>query len=97
MGNITLTLNPQETFPPNGQQLVTNAVLAYGNSLGIGVDVFIQRVLAQVFTVPGIASAVVQLARTLNPNDTPSYGTSDIDIGQTEVSTWDISRIIVSV
>lgn len=93
----SITLNPQETFPPNGQQLVSNAILAYGNSLGIGVDVLIQRVQAAIFTVPGIASANVQIARTLNPNDTPNYVTTNIPIGQTEVSTWDLSRIVVSV
>lgn len=95
--NIILTLNPQETFPPNGQQLVAQAILAYGNSLGIGVDVFIQRVQAAIFSVTGIASAVVQLARTLNVNDIPSYGTSDIDIGETEISVWNLNRIVVSV
>jgi uncharacterized phage protein gp47/JayE len=95
--NIVLVLNPQETFPANGQQLVSEAVLAYGNTLGIGVDVFYQRVLAQIFTVPGIASATVQLARTLNPTDTPSYSASDVDIGDTEVSSWDLSRIVVSI
>lgn len=92
-----LTLNPQETFPANGQELVSEAILAYGNSLGIGVDVFIQRVQAAIFSVPGIASATVQLARTLNPNDIPVYGSADIDIGQTEVSSWDLSRINVSI
>lgn len=94
---VSLTLNPQETFPTNGQQLVSNAILAYGNSLGIGVDVFIQRVQAVVFAVPGIASANVQLARTIEATDTPIYSAADIDIGETEVSVWDLSRITVSV
>lgn len=94
---VNLTLNPQETFPANGQELIRQAIYNYGNSLGIGVDVFIQRVLSQVFTVPGVASATVQLARTANPSDTPSYSTSNIDIADIEVSEWDINRIIVSV
>lgn len=95
--NVVLTLNPQETFPANGQELVANAILAYGNSLGIGVDVFIQRVQAAIFSVPGIASATVQLSRTSNINDIPIYSTSDIDIAETEISVWDISRIFVSI
>lgn len=95
--NVVLTLNPQETFPANGQQLVSQAILLYGNSLGIGIDVFIQRVLAQVFTVGGIASAVVQLARTGTPSETPVFSSTDIDIGPTEISTWDIGRITVSI
>lgn len=94
---VTLTLNPQETFPANGQELVSEAILAYGNSLGIGIDVILQRVQAVVFSVPGIATATVLLARTLNISDTPSYVATDITIGQTEVSVWDLSRIDVSI
>lgn len=92
---VSLTLNPQETFPSNGLQLVSDAILTYGNNLGIGVDVFIQRVQAAIFTVPGIASSTVQLARTLNPNDSPVYSASDISITTTEISNWSLSRINV--
>ena len=94
---VILTLNPQETFPANGQELVAQAIAAYGNTLGIGTDVIIQRVQAAVFTVPGIASATIQLARTNNPNDTPTYVSTNILIADTEVSAWDVSRINVSV
>lgn len=95
--NVVLTLNPQETFPANGQELVAQAILAYGNTLGIGVDVIIQRVQAAVFAVPGISSATVQLARTLNVSTTPTYVSTNIDIGETEISVWDLSRINVSI
>lgn len=95
--DVVLTLNPQETFPANGQELVSQAILAYGDTLGIGIDVIIQRVQAVCFSVPGIASATVQLARTLNPTDTPSYVSTDINIGETEISVWDLSRINVSI
>ena len=94
---VVLVLNPQETFPANGQELVADAIKAYGDTLGVGIDVFIQRVQAAVFTVPGIASATVQLARTPTPSTTPAYGSIDIDIGPTEISVWDLSRINVSI
>lgn len=94
---VVLVLNPQETFPANGQELVSDAILAYGNTLGIGIDVIIQRVQAVCFSVPGISSATVQLARTLNISDTPAYVSTDISIGETEISTWDLSRINVSI
>lgn len=94
---VALTLNPQETFPDNGQELVAEAILAYGNTLGIGIDVIIQRVQAVCFSVPGIGSATIQLARTLSLSDTPSYGSSNIDIGETEISVWDLTRIEVSI
>lgn len=94
---VALILNPQETFPINGQQLVSEAILGYGDTLGIGLDVIIQRVQAVCFSVPGIASATVQLARTLSTSDTPSYGSTDVDIEETEISTWDLGRITVSI
>lgn len=95
--DVILTLNPQESFPSNGLTLVAEAILEYGNSLGIGTDVFIQKVQSVTFSVPGIARADIQLAKTNNLNDVPVYVTTDISIGQTEVSYWDISRISVGI
>ena len=94
---VTLTLYPEETFPPNGQDLVAAAINTYGNNLGIGVDVLLQRVLAQIFTVPGIASGVMQIASTNAPGDSPLFSTADIPIAENEVAIFDLSRITVTV
>lgn len=94
---VALTLYSEETFPPNGQDLVAEALNTYGNDLGIGVDVLLQRVLAQIFTVPGIASGVMQVAATNGPGDSPLYGTSDIPIQENEIAVFDLSRITVTV
>ena len=93
---VVLTLNSQETFPVDGLQLVAQAILNYGNSLGVGVDVLFQRVLSQIFTVPGIASGNLQIAATALATDTPTYGTSDLTILETEISVFDLSRIFVT-
>lgn len=94
---VSLTLYSEEVFPPNGQELVKAAILNYGNSLGIGVDVLFQRVLAQIFSVPGISSGNLQIASTNAATDTPSYGTADISIAENEVSLWDLVRITVTI
>lgn len=94
---VALTLYPEETFPPNGQDLVAAAINNYGNGLGIGVDVLLQRVLAQIFTVPGIASGLMQIAATNSPGDSPLYGTADIPIQENELAVFDLSRITVTV
>ncbi len=94
---VALTLYPEETFPPNGQDLVASAINTYGNDLGIGIDVLLQRVLAQIFTVPGIASGAMQIAATNGPGDSPLYGTSDIPIQENEIAVFDLSRITVTV
>jgi uncharacterized phage protein gp47/JayE len=94
---VTLTLYAEETFPINGLQLVQEAILAYGDSLGIGVDVLLQRVNCAIFAVPGVASGVMQLAATNGPDDAPSFGSADITIEENEVSVWDLTRIAVTV
>lgn len=94
---VVLTLYSEETFPPNGQDLVAESINTYGNNLGIGVDVLLQRVLAQIFNVPGIASGAMQIAATNGPGDSPLYGTADIPIQENEIAVFDLSRITVTV
>jgi uncharacterized phage protein gp47/JayE len=92
-----ITLDNSGTFPSNGEELVAQAIVAYGNSLGIGADVIRQRVEAAIFAIPGISTLNLQLARTSNPSNTPIFTSSNIAISDTEVSVWDISRVYVSV
>jgi hypothetical protein len=92
-----LTLYSEEEFPSNGTDLVAEAILAYGSSLGIGVDVLLQRVLCQIFDVSGIASGSMQIAATLAEGDSPSFGTSDISIGEAQISEWELDRINITV
>lgn len=94
---VQVSLYSGEAFPLNGVQQVAAAILAYGNSLGIGEDVLLQRVLAQIFQVPGISGGVMTIAATSSPNSTPTYGTSDIIISDDQVSVWDSLRITVTV
>lgn len=94
---VALTLYSEETFPTNGVDSVALSILNYGNSLGIGIDVLLQRVLAQIFNVPGIASGAMQIAATNLTTDNPSYGSADISIAENEVSVWDVSRIVVTI
>ncbi len=94
---VALTLYSEETFPVNGIVLVQNAINNYGNSLGVGIDVLFQRVLAQIFQVPGIASGNMQIAATALETDAPVYGTADIPIAENEISVFDLTRITVTV
>lgn len=94
--NVVLTLYSEENFPANGLALVQQAIFAYGESLGVGVDVLRQRVMCQIFTVPGVASGVVTLAATNSVGDAPAFAAADIPIGETEISVWDLNRINVT-
>lgn len=95
--DVVLTLYTEETFPTNGLELVELAILNYINNLGIGVDVLLQRVNAQIFTVPGIASGVMQLAATFEPTDVPSFSTSDIPIAENQISITQPALITVTI
>jgi len=90
--DVDLTLYDEETFPSNGVSLVKQAIVNYGSTLGIGEDVLFQRVLCQIFTVTGIASGNMQIASTLNEGDSPSFGTSDISIGESEIAVFSLTR-----
>lgn len=95
---VVLTLDSQENFPANGVQLVQQAIFNYGESLGVGINVLLQRVQAQIFQVPGIASGVMTMAFTLSPTTSPaSYSSADISISDNQISLWDLSRITVTV
>ena len=94
---VALTLYPEETFPNNGLQDVAISILNYGSGLGVGVDVLLQRVLAQIFNVPGIASGSMTMAATFSITNSPSFSSADIAIAESQISVWDISRINVTV
>src|SRR5690606_19221699 len=95
-GTVELTRCSEETFPSNGLELVAQAILAYGQSLGIGVDVLLQRVNAQIFEVSGIASGDMQLGFSTSEGGTHPFSASDISVDDIQISAWDISRINVT-
>ena len=92
-----LTLDGTGTFPATGVQSVTNALYNYGISLATGETVYQQRMLAQVFSTPGIASAVVSLAGTISTTATPSYAVADVPIATNQRANFDKVRIAVTV
>lgn len=92
-----ITLVTGVGFPVDGQQQVAQILKTYGDTLGVGLDVYIQRVQAEIFKVPGIISTTVQLAATNSPSSTPSYAGLDIPISQLQISVWDLTRISVSI
>ena len=96
--NLDLTLTTEETFPTNGIELVKQAIQLYGDSLGIGEDVFNQRVLCQIFEVSGIAKGNLTMTSTLNIGDSPSnFNANDISISDSQLAIFNISRMNVLV
>ena len=94
---VALTLYTEEIFPSDGTQQVALSIFNYGSGLGVGIDVLLQRVNAQIFTVPGIASGSMTMAATTLPNDSPSFSSSDIPIADNQISSWSLDKILVTV
>ena len=84
------------TYPVDGDDQIKAAAIAYGNGLGVGIDVNIAQLQAAVVTaVTGIDTITTYVDVV-----TPPTGTSNIDIddgtgGSVEVSTWDTGDITI--
>lgn len=86
----------EEDLPTEYVQSIKDSVLAHGNTIGIGVDIIVQRFYGEIYSgTNGLGNITVQIAKTDNPLDIPSYTTSNIKIGRAERSVFSLSRISV--
>jgi uncharacterized phage protein gp47/JayE len=86
------------TYPSNGDDLVEDAVLAYGQALLVGDDVepinaarLIVDPTANDYYVPGISHLVIRVGKTVSPT-----GTVPVTIADTEISVHASARITVT-
>lgn len=94
---INYSLYNEEIFPTDGVNQIINAVIESGNALDIAQDVIIQRLITAIYNnVAGISNISMQIGKTYNPTDTPTYANSNIAIGVKEESVFDVSRISVT-
>jgi hypothetical protein len=91
----TKTLYSEEEFQESGDDAIAEALLQYGNSVGIGKDFLIQRFIGPVVSVPGVGSVVLQIAVLSDLGDTPSYVSTNIAVTPRQVLVFDSSRIQV--
>ncbi len=98
------TKNFEETFPPDGLDLIRQAVYDFGStSFGYGDDLILQRFYTPVYAVPGIKDVSIRLAITDAPTPVPDdgrkgdYVEGNISIPPTAYTEWlnDPARIIV--
>jgi len=85
---VDLTVNAD--FP--GVSEVENRLLAYGNTLTIGQDVVVEPYIYGSFKdVPGILNVVIRIGTAASPTLD-----NNITINDTQISSWDSSRITVA-
>lgn len=94
---ITYQLYNEQVFPVNGEDQIAQAVVDSGNTLDIGEDVLIQRLIGAIYSnLQGIGNIAMLIGRTSSPFDTPSYTSGNIAIGLKEESLFDLTRVSVT-
>jgi hypothetical protein len=95
--DLQITLNPNVSFPSNGIDLVTNALVDFGNTLNIGENVFFQQLLCQIFEVQGVASGDMEIGGSVSGTVQPTLSTDNIIIDVTEIAVFSSERINITI
>jgi hypothetical protein len=93
--NITTAPDSSGTRPANYQSLIKNAIVAWGQALGVGANVKLWAINAPIAAIPGLDSVIIQMAATSTLVAPGSYGTSDITITSEQISLWSAAQILV--
>lgn len=98
---VTVSLNAEESFPSNGQNLIKDNILLWAsNNINVGVDVIRQKMFGPIFDVPGIATAdplTLAVTTTLTPPASGDYTETNATIAANELALFDATRITVNV
>lgn len=91
-------LDTEETLPVSAIAAIKQAVVDYANAdIGVGSDIIIQRFIGPIYAaVSGIGAMTITAAVTANSGDTPTYGSSNISITNTQIAVFDVSRVVVT-
>ena len=88
----TITKYSEELYPTNGDDLIKDAIVEYGNTFESGLDVIPQRFLPLIYAnVSGIELVAIELSF-----DGTTYVTTKLDISDSEIATFDASRVTVN-
>jgi len=100
--NVKVTYNRynEEAFPDNAMQAIKDALVEYGDNLGLDVDIIPQRMYGVVYnTVSGIGSLSIEVGTSLTPTsalpDLVQYTTSTIPISKRDKADFNDLRIQV--
>lgn len=90
------SLNTEEVLTSEIVQAIKDAVLAYGDTVGIGEDIITQRFYGPIYSsTSGIGSITVEAALTALISDTPTYSTTNVAVARAELAVFDETRIVV--
>lgn len=84
--NVNYTIYSEEAFPSNGESLIVQAVLDYGDTLEVGEDIIPKRIASTIYQkVNGLDDVEVEVGLTPTSNTPPTeYSSSRIAVDETE-------------
>jgi len=86
-----LTITKGSDYPSGGDDLVKDAVVAYGAALGMGDDVLIAALEAAAYAAcPGVRAISTRLS-----TDGSVWQTASLDVALDEITAWDKTRVTV--
>lgn len=92
--SVVVTENPEKALSSAALVLIKQAVVAKGNSIGIGTDVILQSFFYPIMTAASNAVGYIQLTAS---TDGVSYSADNIIISPREVATFSIENVTVEV
>ncbi len=93
---VTVSKNTEEIFPADGTTQISDNVLAEALKLDIALDVIVQKFVGPTYDVPGVATALIEIATSATAGGPPgAYQTTNLVISSTEISVPDSARISV--
>jgi uncharacterized phage protein gp47/JayE len=98
--DIYLTLDNFETndnYPDDGDNQLKTILAAYGNSLGVGVDIIVYpSLVAQIDSVPGITDFDLKIDTSPSPTTDDNISISNGVTTTPEYSSWSTTNIIIN-
>lgn len=95
--NVTYTLYNEEDFPDNGEDAISAALVAYGETLDVGTDLIPKRFASIVYdTVEGVDDVEVTLGVSDLSSTEPTYSSSRVPMDNFTVANYNTTRITVT-
>lgn len=96
--NIYLDVDISVTsdYPSNGDTLLKQAIVEWGNDLGVGKSVIVFPELMRAFDIDGIYDVNVRIGKSADPTSDNNILIGNGVDSEVEVSKWDTSRIFIN-
>lgn len=94
----TITVYNEETFPTHGIDQIKKQIINLSQTQDVGKDVILQKYLSPFYSVPGVGSVNLELAKSSSATVPPStFSASNIVISSTETAVFADNRLKITV